>query len=172
MAVSGITVAWAVRIDETQLGARMEAHDRNHQRIKILYECHSAKAKSPLSRAPNEILALMAESLYDIVYQERIMVWRAWRKCSDNECKDNDHLTDEESTQYTDLQHKIGNLEEVACCMKDSIQQEMLYAKLFGLESKAKKQHHLGLHAYAEYLEDIASGSKVLSWYPVRIQLR
>ena len=161
MAVSGITVAWAVRIDETQLGARMEAHDRTHERIKILHECQSAKAKSPLSRVPNEIVVLMAESLYDIVYQERILVWRAWRKCIDNECKDNDHLTEEESTQYTDLQHKIGNLEEVACCMKDGIQQEILDAKLFCLESKAQKRHHSGLHAYPEYLKDIASGSKV-----------
>ena len=88
-----ITIAWAIRVDEIELAARLEAYEETYQQILTLRLCHRAQTPSILSGLPVVMVNMVVDSLFDPVYAERKVSWELWARGRINKCSDGDHLS-------------------------------------------------------------------------------
>lgn len=91
-----ITLAWAVRVDHAQLGARLEAYIETKAAISTLRACVAHSDIHSMSSSPLELVAMIAGALTDLVYNQKIQGWNESRECLQNECKTTDHFTEAE----------------------------------------------------------------------------
>ena len=88
-----ITIAWAIRVDEIELAARLEAYEETNQQFLFRRLCHRAQTPSILSGLPGDMVDMVADSLFDQVYLERKGCWEEWTRCRKHLCSDKDHLS-------------------------------------------------------------------------------
>lgn len=91
-----ITLAWAVRVDHAQLGARLEAYVDTKAAISTLRACIAHSDIRSMSSLPPELVAMIVGTLKDLVYNQKIQGWITARECLQNDCKTTDHFTEEE----------------------------------------------------------------------------
>lgn len=91
-----ITLAWAIKVDHTQLGARIEAYVETKAAISTLRACIAHSDVQSMSSLPPELVAMIVATLKDIVYVPKIQDWNTARRCLQDECSFKEHFTEEE----------------------------------------------------------------------------
>jgi len=91
-----ITLAWAIRVDHAQLGARLEAYVETKAAISTLRACIAHSDIPSMSNLPPELVAMIVGTLKDLIYLLKIQDWNTARRCLLNDCSFKDHFTEEE----------------------------------------------------------------------------
>lgn len=88
-----INLVWAVEADLAQLGACLKAYAETKAAVTAFKACVSHTTIQSMSRAPPEIVALIADALQDRIYSVKFPRWLCAQKCLSNTCRPRDHFT-------------------------------------------------------------------------------
>lgn len=67
-----VSLAWAINLQYTQLGARLEAYVEIKAAITTLKACVLHTDSPAMSKVPLELIDSMADNLKDLIYNSRI----------------------------------------------------------------------------------------------------
>ncbi len=90
-----INFSWSVKVPWAQLGARLEAYAKTKATISALRFC-IGPGGSAIKTFPTEIIEMVVDNIRDAEYLDKIGAWLKEQKCAQRECKDRDHLDEEE----------------------------------------------------------------------------
>lgn len=124
-----ISLAWAVRVDYTQLGARLEAFVETKAAISTFRACVSHAGSKKMSKLPPEIISMIANSIKDIVYLPKIRQWLGARKCVLNKCRPRDHFTTSELSDFYTIVSSSTDVDEY------------LYADSMAIHERTARNH-------------------------------
>ena len=91
-----IDIAWALKVDHVQLGARLEAYVETKSAITTLRACLLRLSLPSNSSMPPEISEMIVDEVRDASYKRRISKWHQGRRCVQDECIATDHFTKNE----------------------------------------------------------------------------
>ena len=120
-----ISLAWAIEVDQAQLGARLEAYVSTKAAITTLRSCLARYLLPPSvhiqnRNIPQEVIDLIADAVKDAVYIPKVQDWTRSRKCVQAQCLVLDHFKPGEfyGSLASDYAHprNVGNgwIEEAA----------------------------------------------------------
>ena len=101
-----IDIAWALKIDHAQLGARLEAYVESKSAITILRACLLRLNLPSNSSIPPEISQMIVDELRIASYKPKIYKWHQGRRCVQDECNLLGHFTRKE---LADLDYDCSN---------------------------------------------------------------
>ncbi|KAL8867974.1 MAG: hypothetical protein Q9174_005304 [Haloplaca sp. 1 TL-2023] len=91
-----VSLAWAIEVKATQLGAHLEAYVVTKAAITTLKACmaHSkGSSMQAMSKVPLEVTEMIADALKESTYRDRIPHWLRGQKCTAGKCSPGEHLT-------------------------------------------------------------------------------
>ncbi|KAL8993309.1 MAG: hypothetical protein Q9169_006445 [Polycauliona sp. 2 TL-2023] len=94
-----LTIAWAAQVSLPQLCARLTAYVQTKATITALRFSARHSLSAAFRRLPEEILAIIASCLRDVVYQSEIEQWIKIDRCLANTCDPLSHFSHEEMTK-------------------------------------------------------------------------
>ena len=120
-----ISLAWAIEVDQAQLGARLEAYVSTKAAITTLRSCLARYLLPPSvhiqnRNIPQEVIDLIADAVKDAVYIPKVQDWTRSQKCVQAKCLVLDHFKPGEfyGSLASDYAHprNVGNgwIEEAA----------------------------------------------------------
>ena len=160
-----IQLAWTIEVDVAELGARFEAYNATHDQIDVLYSARNLEANNLLSRLPNEVLNMVATALRDIAYQTCLGKLQQKQRCCDNECNEDDHLTEEDSIsviKIRELKQSYNNLPTYDGRLREALAMELVH-----WERNVAWSHNSILDAHIEDVKKFTSlgaVSAAVSW--------
>ena len=87
-----VSLAWAVPVDYTQLGARLEAYVETRAAVTTFKACILHTTIRSMSNLPPELVGSVIDALKDIIYLQKIDMWNIERRCMEQECNTRSHL--------------------------------------------------------------------------------
>ena len=96
--VNNITVAWAIPVNITILGARLEAYVKSKSTVTAFRACiqHGQIEGTALGRLPPELIEIVAANIQQPIFEEHLMQWEKATECCLSECCASSHYTREE----------------------------------------------------------------------------
>lgn len=87
-----INIAWALKLDHAQLGARLEAYVETKSAVTTLQACLLRMSLPSTSSIPPEISQMIVDVLRDACYEPKILKWHEARRCVQSACTASDHF--------------------------------------------------------------------------------
>lgn len=87
-----INIAWALKVNHDQLGARLEAYVETKSVVNTLRACLLRLSLPSKSTIPPEISQMIVDKLRDASYLPKILKWHRRRRCVQDECETLDHV--------------------------------------------------------------------------------
>ncbi|KAL8903227.1 MAG: hypothetical protein Q9207_004061 [Kuettlingeria erythrocarpa] len=139
-----LTIAWAARVSFPQLGARLKAFVQTRASITTFRLAVKNASSKPFRNLPEELISMIAGTVRDLVFEQKMKKWINIHKCLTNDCKPLSHVTDDEIVKMNDSSGFNLSQEELEDAFDDEIFEahrinvETYYAKLAHLETSSK----------------------------------
>ena len=159
-----LMLAWAVRVDEAELGSRLDTHNATRRQIQSLRLCHAAQISALLSTIPSEVLEMIAEHVYEPVYEERLASWRAVAKCRDNQCEVEDDLSDAQLHNYLKSKEYVMNHRCSTPSLCDGCAPREHH--LDHLVYMSREKHYERLREHRDKMKEMSKVSNVRRFFP------
>lgn len=150
-----VHLAWAVKVDHAQLGARLEAYKATKAAVTTLKACMVHSPIRAMSQLPPEVVDMISDDLKDIAYVPKIRAWLAIDRCLRHTCSPREHF------QPRRLRHLLKTLRKYVRDEEDEYQ--YLWNESLPIHEKTLENH---LREPAN--KDEAGCSKTLNVGPVK----
>ena len=119
--LSTLTLGRAISLNYAQLGARVEAYGQARDALTHLKLCQQHTDIQPFHNLPPEIVRLIAKTLQNVLYCEKIVLWRQAQQCCRGECLLSVHEADVEQGELPSLPPPGLSTRSVDCKGEDHV---------------------------------------------------